>query len=451
MKKLLLSFTALALSACANTGTVSYEPKSYIELKNPEWAKDAVLYQINTRQFSPEGTFKAAEAQLDRLKSMGVDIVWLMPIHPIGEKNRKGSLGSPYSVKDFFGVNPEFGTMEDLKSFVNKAHSLGMHVILDLVANHTAWDNKMVTDHPDWYEKDWRGNYHPTPWWDWSDIIDLNYDKAELREYMTRAMVYWVKEADIDGYRADVAGYVPLDFWETARTQMEKVKPVFMLGEWQERDLHKKAFDATYAWDWYNTAHNVAQGKGDATSFYGFYSGNESAWPWGSMRMAFTENHDKNAWEATQYEAFGEGLKAIIALSFIGEGIPLVHNGQEACNKKRLEFFEKDPIKWQKCDLEDHFTKLIAFKSANPALFNGNWGARMVKVENDNPKQVFSFVRMKDNNKVLGIFNLSNQIAKVKFTDNLPIGEYKDFNGKAVRITNEELTLEPWGFLALAN
>ncbi|RZJ88059.1 MAG: alpha-amlyase, partial [Brevundimonas sp.] len=224
-----------------------YEPRPASTVRHPDWSKSAVLYQLNTRQFTPEGTFRAAQGQLGRLKALGVDIIWLMPVQPIGEVNRKGTLGSPYSVRDYLAVNPEFGTMADLKAFVAAAHDQGLHVILDWVANHTSWDNALTVQHPDWYERDLDGHFRPTPWWDWSDIINLNYGHADLRRYMTEAMMFWVREADIDGFRCDVAGFVPIDFWETARAQLETIKPVFMLGEWEMRDLHRAAFDATYA------------------------------------------------------------------------------------------------------------------------------------------------------------------------------------------------------------
>lgn len=442
-----MSIAALTLVGCKQT----YEPEPFVQVKNAEWMKDAVIYQLNTRQFTQEGTFAAAQKQLPRLKEMGVDVIWFMPIHPIGEKNRKGGLGSPYSVKDYYGVNPEFGTKEDFKKFVDEAHKLGMYVILDLVANHTAWDNELSTKHPDWYDKDIEGNYHPTPWFDWSDIIDLNYDNAELRKYMTDMMVYWVKDIGIDGYRADVAGAVPTDFWEDARKELDKVKPVFMLGEWQQRDLHRNAFDATYAWDWHKTAKNVAQGKADATAFHGYYSENESSWPLAAMRMNYVENHDSNSWEGTVNENFGDAQKAIMALQFIAEGIPMIYNGQEACHNKRLEFFEKDPIKWQECDYDEYFTKLIKLKSENPALHNGKWGARMVKVENDKPQKIFSFLRKKDNNKILALFNFSKSKESFKITDSFTNGTYKNFEtGQDETIDgNQSIELEPWGFKIL--
>ena len=231
-----------------------------MRLSHPEWARSASIYQINQRQFTPEGTFRAAEAHLPRLRDFGVDIVWLMPVNPIGERNRKGDLGSPYAVKDYYAVNPEFGTVDDLRHFVDTAHDLGLHVILDWVANHTAWDNVLVTEHPEWYARDWKGDFRPTPWWDWHDIIDLDYSHEGLREWMTAAMVHWVKEVGVDGYRCDVAGFVPLDFWETVRRELDEVKPVFMLAEWEARDLQVRAFDATYAWSWNETMHRIAHG-----------------------------------------------------------------------------------------------------------------------------------------------------------------------------------------------
>ncbi|MCB1302051.1 MAG: alpha-amylase, partial [Tetrasphaera sp.] len=178
-----------------------YQPAPEVELTHPEWSKNATIYQINTRQFSEEGTLRAAAEQLPRIKDLGVDIVWLMPVNPIGEVNRKGSLGSPYAVQDYFAVNPDLGTLQDLKDFVAQAHSLGLYVILDWVANHTAWDNVWVSEHPEWYARDWKDEFTPTPWWDWDDIIDLDYSVPELRAEMTRALLYWVSEADIDGYR----------------------------------------------------------------------------------------------------------------------------------------------------------------------------------------------------------------------------------------------------------
>jgi glycosidase len=437
--------TAVLLAAALNP----YQPVPYVKIAHPEWTRTAVLYQINTRQFTAEGTFRAAEKQLPRLKALGVDILWLMPVHPIGEKNRKGSLGSPYSVKDYYGVNPELGTLADLKSFVRAAHERGLHVILDWVANHTAWDNKLVGEHPEWYERDWKGDFRPTPWWDWSDIIDLDYQNEGLRRYMTDALKYWVKEADVDGYRCDVAGFVPVDFWDNARKELDAIKPVFMLAEWESRDLHAEAFDATYAWSWWEAVHRVATGQArDLGGLFVYYSWNESSFPKDAMRMTFVTNHDKNAWEGTDLELFGKGLEAAIVLSFVGEGMPMIYNGQEAGNPRRLQFFEKDPIVWKEHANGDLYRRLISLKKSNTALANGAWGATMIHVPNDAPARVFSFVRRNDRDKVFAVFNFSDDPQTVTFKEALYHGRYTAFfgGGGVALDASTRLELKPWGY-----
>lgn len=450
----LLSITLLAAPAAAQSDP--WTPEPFVQIEHPEWSRDAVLYQINTRHFTPEGTFTAAQAELPRLSEMGVDILWLMPIHPIGEVNRKGTLGSPYSVQDYYAVNPEFGTEEDFRSFVDAAHAQGFKVILDLVANHTAWDNQLATDHPDWYEKTWDGSFRPTPWWDWSDIIDLDWSQPGVREHVGGAMEYWVREFEIDGYRADVAGYVPVDFWNTMRARLDAIRPVFMLGEVQDTAFHRASFDATYAWDWHHTSKDIARGDGNATSFFGYYAENESLWPREAMRMTYIENHDSNAWEGTIYENYGPALEAMTALAFTGEGLPLIHNGMEACNAKRLEFFERDPIDWSQgddCSYGTLLTDLIAFRDANPALHNGQWGARMSQVVNDQPEQLLAWVRQQDGNKVVGLFNLSGEPVEATLADGLAAGSYTQFqSGEEVTITaGDSVSLPAWGFRLLAS
>lgn len=425
-----------------------YRPQPYITLKNPEWMKDAVLYQINTRQFTPEGSFRAAERELPRLKALGVDILWLMPVHPIGEKNRKGSLGSPYSVRDYYGVNPEFGTKDDLKHFVDVAHAQGMHVILDWVANHTAWDNPLMTQHPDWYARDWKGDFHSTPWWDWTDIVNLDYSHPGLRKYMTDAMKYWVREIGVDGYRCDVAGFVPLDFWNNARAELDDIKPVFMLAEWESRDLQAKAFDAIYAWSWYDAMLHVAKGQADVGTFRVYYSWNEAYYPRGGMRMTFVSNHDKNSWEGTEFEQFGDALPAAMVLSFVADGIPMLYNGQEAGNTKRLEFFEKDPIVWRPHPNGALYADLIRLKKSTSPLWNGHWGALMQQVPNDRPAEVLSFVRQDAQAKVFAVFNLSAKPQTVRFEQTLFHGDYTEHfsGGSATLDASTSLELAPWAY-----
>jgi glycosidase len=429
-------------------GLDAYQPASYVKIAHPEWSKNATIYQINTRQFTEEGTFRAAEKHLPRLKALGVDIVWLWPVHEIGRKNRKGSLGSPYAVQDYYSVNSEFGTLEDLKHFVQVAHELGMYVILDWVANHTAWDNVLVDEHPEWYVRDWKGDFRPTPWWDWPDIIDLDYNQPGLRKYMTDALKYWVAEADIDGYRCDVAGFVPTDFWNNVRKELDAIKPVFMLAEWEARDLHAEAFDMTYAWSWHDAVHNIAMGKADVNSLYVYYAWNEKAYPHDIMRMTFVSNHDKNSWDGTEFDLFGPALKAAIVLSVVGEGLPLIYNGQEAGNTKRLEFFEKDPIEWKEHPNGALYQKLFALKKANTALWNAKWGARMVGVPNNLPAKVLSFVRGNERDKVFAVLNFSDQQQRVTFQDHLYHGRYTDFfSSETVELdSSTELILEAWAY-----
>ena len=465
MKKLTpLLFCAIVsamLVACQTTnhGAASpvvdarYEPQPYVKLEHPAWSRSATIYQVNTRQFSEDGTFAAVQRELPRLKDLGVDILWLMPIHPIGVQNRKGTLGSPYSVRDYFEVNPEFGTLDDLKALVNAAHELDMYVILDWVANHTAWDNPMREEHPDWYERDYKGDFAPTPWWDWSDIIDLDYSQPGLRQYMTEAMKYWVREAGIDGYRCDVAGFVPVDFWENLRRELDEIKPVFMLAEWESRDLHAKAFDATYAWSWYQTVYEIVNGHAALDKLFVYYSWRESAYPKEAFRLVGLSNHDVNAWEHTPMDAFGEAMDAVIVLSVVGDGIPMIYNGQEAGNDKQLAFFEKDPIEWREHPTGELYRKLFALKKANTALWNGQWGATMVRVWNSAPDTVLSFIRENENNKVFAMMNFSAVEQVVTFREGPFDGEYRDyFSGEPLAVSDDtELVIPPWGYRVLVH
>ncbi|HTP10963.1 MAG TPA: alpha-amylase family glycosyl hydrolase [Anaerolineae bacterium] len=425
-----------------------YQPVPYIKITHPEWSKNATIYQINTRQFTRAGTFRAAEEELPRLKELGIDILWLMPIHPIGVKNRKGTLGSPYAVRDYYGVNPEFGTLDDLKQFVAAAHGLGMYVILDWVANHTAWDNPLVTEHPDWYARDWKGDFHPSPWRDWSDIIDLDYSQPGLRKYMTEALKYWIVEADIDGYRCDVAGMLPTDFWNNARRELDEIKPVFMLAEWESKDLHAEAFDMTFAWTWYDTLHEIAQGRANLNLLFRYYSHNEKEYPLDVLRMLFVSNHDKNAWEGTEFEQFGDALEATIVLSVLSEGMPLIYNGQEAGNARRLAFFDKDPIEWKEHPHGMLYKKLFALKKEHPALWNAHWGARMIQVPNSAPSRVLSFVRRRDGDKVFAVLNFSAETQTLTFADSLYHGKYVDyFSQEVVELqSSTKLELSPWDY-----
>lgn len=456
---LLMLTTPVTAQTAPSAISDRYQPRPYVEISAPEWTRDAVIYQLNTRQFTPEGTFRAAQAQLPRLKALGVNIIWLMPIHPIGELNRKGTLGSPYSVRDYYGVNPEFGSKDDLKAFVDAAHAQGMHVILDWVANHTAWDNPLTREHPDWYERNWDGQFRPTTWFDWSDIIDLDYSRPEVRQYMAGAMAYWVRDFGIDGYRADVAGMVPVDFWNDVRADLDAIRPVFMLAEWEYPELHRRAFDATYAWGWTDALRKVAQGQGDAGPLFGWLSWDDGAWPAESMRLMGTSNHDWNAWDGTEYEMFGPLLENATVLSFVARGIPMIYNGQEGGNARRLPFFERGPIEWPTTEHPNaaEYRRLIAFRDAHPALHNGRWGARPIPVVNSSHPHVLSFVRQhpagngQPGDKVFAIFNLSGEPQTIRFTAGPFAGDYADYrDGSAVHIdATTSITIPAWGHRVL--
>ena len=455
MNHIRLSLTGLALvlglateNGRADSMDQRYQPAAYVQLEHPQWSRNAAIYELNTRQFTAEGTFTAATKQLPRLKELGVGIIWLMPVHEIGTKNRKGGLGSPYAVKDYYSVNPDLGDLDSLKQFIAAAHELGLYVILDWVANHTAWDNPLTEEHPEWYSRNWKGEFHPTPWTDWSDIIELDYAQPGLRRYMTDVMKWWVAQVGVDGFRCDVAGFVPLDFWNNLRAELDAIKPVFMLAEWDTRDLHAKAFDVTYAWSWHNAVHDIALGKADAGALVGYYYRNGKSWPEDGIRMTFVSNHDKNSWDGTQFELFGDALENAIVLSVIGEGMPLVYSGQEAGNVKRLEFFEKDTIEWRDHPVGALYRKLLALKKTNTALWNGRWGAKMEQVPNSLPGSVFSFVRANENDKVFAVFNFSAMPQSVTFGETLYHGSYRDFSSGATVSLNEDFTLHmpPWSY-----
>lgn len=429
-----------------------YQPRKYVEIQHPDWVKNATLYELNIRQFSPQGTFKEVEKQLPRLQKMGIKIIWLMPVQPIGVVNRKGTLGSYYSVKDYLAVNPEFGTEQDFRHLVTAIHDQGMYVIIDWVANHSSWDNELAELHPDWYSKTRDGKFQSTPWRDYDDIIDFDYTQPGLRKYMTEALKFWVKNYNIDGFRCDVASFVPLDFWENTRTELEAIKPVFMLAEAEDKELHRRAFDATYNWTLWNVLHAIAkQDKSVKMLSEGYIAEHISIFPRDGIRMNFTDNHDKNSWEGTQYSNFGAALPAAIVFTSLMDGMPLVYSGQEAGLDRSLQFFERDPIVWKFSENEALFTQLFNLKLRNQALWNGNAGGEMIRIMNDRMDQVISFVREKNGDKVLVFINLSKMPTEVNFDTSLDAGAYTDlFTGEEKILgTHLMLSLKPWHYVVL--
>jgi len=377
------------------------------------WVKNAIIYEVYLRSFSPEGTFRGLEQRVPELKRLGVTVLWLMPIHPVGQANRKGRLGSSYSVQDYYGINPEFGTLGDFKSLVNTVHANGMKIIIDLVANHTAWDSKLMFDHPDWFTTDKDGAI-VSPNADWYDVADLNYNHHELRKYMIAMMEYWVRDIGIDGYRCDVAELVPTDFWETARRQLDKIKPIMMLSEGTIPEHHVEAFDITYAWNVYDVLGKVIDGTTPATIVARLLQGESYQFPRGSLRLRFNSNHDKNYWDAPAVVRYGPaGAKATALLTMTMPGVPLIYNGEEVGNNRRLNLFDKTPIDWTNHqDFREFYTRICSARMQHNALRDGDFTA----LSNTDSTNVVSFERRDPSDRVVTVINLSKEQRNVETT-----------------------------------
>ncbi len=390
------------------------EKDSTAVLQHPDWSKHASIYEVNIRQHTPEGTFNAFREHLPRLKELGVDILWIMPIQPIGEKNRKGGLGSYYSIRDYTAVNPEFGTMEDFKALVNEAHGMGLKVILDWVGNHTAWDHPWMEQHPEWYTRNEAGEVIP-PVEDWSDVADLNYEGEGMPEAMLDALKFWVQEADIDGYRCDVAMMVPMEFWNRSRAALDSIKPVFMLAEAEGPEYHEKAFDMTYGWEMHHIMNQVAKGEEPVTAFDRYLAKMDSIYPRDAYRMYFTTNHDENSWNGTIEERMGaNGHNFFVLATTFPYGMPLVYSGQEAGLNKRLAFFEKDTIDWSDSSRYEFYQQMLTLKD-HPALANGHEQGSFDRVSTPEKSGVYAYTRSKGKDQLLVVLNFSDEAQEVSY------------------------------------
>ncbi|MBN2237951.1 MAG: alpha-amylase [Bacteroidales bacterium] len=431
--------------ACGNQASNKKSQESVAEAKLPvDWSKNAVIYEVNLRQYTEEGTIKAFEAQLPRLKELGVDILWMMPVHPIGLENRKGSLGSYYAVQDYTKVNPEFGTLEDMKAFIEKAHALGMYVIFDWVANHSAWDHPWVKEHPEYYEKDSTGKMISP--FDWSDVVSFDYKNEEMRTAMKNDMLFWVRDMDLDGYRCDVASEVPIDFWEDVRVELDKVKPVFMLAEAEKSELLNKAFDMDYGWHQHHLMNEIAKGKIDANEMNAYFDQKDKEYPARAYKMYFITNHDENSWNGTIAERLGDAADALAVLTFTVGDMPLIYSGQEAGLNKRLLFFEKDPIVWGDYPKTAFYTSLAALKHQEEALWNGAYGQRFVRLTTSADEQVFAYTR----GNVSVVLNLSDKEVNCSI-ENFDLESYTMYmqEGFSFDSDNKELMLNPWSYAIL--
>ena len=413
---LLLGTAATAASTAVTTACTTM-PHTAPGFAHVPWSRQASLYEVNIRQFTPEGTLSAFEAHLPRLAAMGVGALWFMPIQPIGMKNRKGTMGSYYAIRDYTAVNPEFGTLEDFKRVVAAAHALGMKVLLDWVANHTAWDHPWVAQHKARYKLNAQGEVFAvtfragTPDVEyWTDVVGLNYAEPSLWPAMTEAMAFWLRETDVDGFRCDVASLVPTPFWEQARAALDRIKPVFMLAESDAPDLHQSAFDMTYDWDLHDQLRKIAKGQAGAAELRAWWARRQARTPADAYRMNFTGNHDSNSWHGSDAEFYGTEacFKAMAVLAATLPGMPLVYGGQESFYDKRLKFFERDPIAWKGYPLAGFYGQLLALKKQHVALGNGQHGGALELHDTGNDA-VFSFSRVLGPSRVHVLVNLSAQ------------------------------------------
>ncbi len=445
MKKLfiisLITGVASMLGISCNSkkcnGTTTQRDSTYTTVNQPEWSRNAVIYEVNLRQYTDSGSINAFAEELPRLKELGVNILWFMPIHPISELNRKGELGSYYAVKDYKGVNPEFGTIDDFKKMVKKAHDMGMKVIIDWVPNHTGCDNAWVAEHPEWYSTDSLG--HMFGPFDWTDVYELNYDNREMRRAMVDALKFWLTEADIDGFRCDVAMEVPTDFWEETRPQLDSVKAdIFMLAEASKPELQKHAFNMGYNWPMKDLFSEIAATAGQysfkkegepmrtfavkhAVDIDSLLADQAAEYPKDSYMMNMITNHDLNSWEGTEFERLGNLTDAFAVLSYTLPGMPLIYTGQETGMNRAFEFFKKDKAPtWEpRNEYFEFYKKLNSLKHSQAALQAGENGGKMERYPTTSDN-LYIFSRTADNSTVLVFVNLGNSEETIEYIGNTP-------------------------------
>ena len=400
----LLFAALLPAAATARQRDVSQERA---RVSVPEWVRGGVIYEVYPRDFSERGDFAGVTAQLDRLKDLGVNILWLMPIHPIGQEKKKGPVGSPYAVRDYYALNPDYGTPADFRRLVEGAHRRGMKVIIDVVANHTSWDSVLMK-RPEFYVRDAAGKI--TFPHDWSDVAELNYESPALRRYMIDMLKFWLREYDLDGFRCDVAAEVPADFWEQARAELDKVKSdILMLAESDRPELLVRAFDLDYSWPLHSTLNDVLQGRKDATAFRATWEADEAKYPRGALRMRFSDNHD----ERRAVARFGEGgALAASALMLTLDGVPMLYNGMEVGDTTESgdpALFYRLPIFWpiekRRPEFPRFYRQMIALRKSHPALTKGRLGW----LRNSDESRVVTYARRAESEEIVVAINFSNR------------------------------------------
>ncbi|MEN8816929.1 MAG: alpha-amylase family glycosyl hydrolase [Nonlabens sp.] len=471
MKKYILALLVLSLVfACKDdnkeelvveeTIIKDYRPIQDEDLEN------AIIYEANIRQYSPEGTFNEFTKDIPQLKELGVKVIWLMPVFPISEKNRKAKgdllvediknpkerekyLGSYYAVADYEKVNPDLGTSADLTKLVQTAHDNGMYVILDWVANHSGWDNVWIEKYPEFYTRDEKGNMMHPEGTDWTDTADLNYDNRDLWEVMTKSMMYWVAEFDVDGFRCDVAHEVPTEFWNYATKELQDQKPLLMLAESEKKDLFKEAFDMGYNWEGHHIMNELAQGTATINKWDEYMQRNAKNYQEDDILMNFITNHDENSWNGSVKERMGDKGQTLLAFSYMIPGMPLIYSGQEYDMDYRLKFFEKDTIPKTKGKTWDLLKKLGELKVNNPALNGGKNAATYTRLKTNDDESIYAIKREKNGETVYYVANFSKNRSRPKV--NGMKGRLTDaLRGGSVDFTEENrLDLPPYGYRIL--
>ena len=423
-----------------------------MKIDNKAWG-GVVLYEMNIRQLTPEGTFAAAAKHLPFLRDLGVDAVWLMPPYPIGREGRKGALGSYYSVQDYCAVNPEFGSLEEFDFLVAEAHRLGMKVLLDWVANHTARDACWLREKPyDWYERDAQGAA-AVPW-DWTDTAKLNYANHDVWQGQIDSMLYWVENHDIDGFRCDMAMLVPVEFWQEVSKALHAAKPdIFMLAEAEEQNLFDNAFDACYGWEVHHLMCDIAQGKTRVDALRRWLYADRDRYPQSALRMMFTSNHDENSWSGSEFARLGEAVRIMAALTFVlPQSLPLIYTGQEVGYDHSFEFFDRDPLpSLEANEWSDFYRTLTSLKHRSKALDSGECGGSFVEIRNNAEDCLMTFVREKDGSRVVCVMNVSPWSIHTDYHTGIYAGTYRDvMSGEEVVFAEHvERDMAPWEFVLL--
>jgi alpha-amylase len=419
------------------------------DLKPAPWVHSTNIYEVNLRQYTSEGTFAAFAKHLPRLQDMGVEVIWFMPVTPISIKNRKGTLGSYYACSSYVDTNPEFGTVDEFKQLVKQIHELGMKIIIDWVANHTGWDHEWTVSHPGYYSKKEDGSFKP-PVENWEDVIHLNFANHDLRRAMIDAMKFWVKDCGIDGFRCDMAMLVPVDFWFEARRELDGLKKLFWLGEFDQwnDEAYAHVFDVSYSWHWMHITEEYYKKHKKLSALDHVLTGYQHKQPFHHIRSFFTSNHDENSWNGTEYEKYGEMAIPLAVFSCLWNGIPLIYSGQELPNQKRLAFFDKDEIVWKgKQKLHPLYQKLLLLRKSHPALLAGHRDTITWRIATNHPDELFCFVRKNKEKEVVVVLNFSNRKISFLLQDMRVRGIFtNEFTGKQNDINTEKHTIDSWGY-----